>query len=117
MTEFLKYRQTYDSSTNTSTNCKYISLSIIIPSLGYRCAYFRPGAGKSTIADKVVSLLNDNGYTSAASSIQQCNDTKHHEYLALDLDVCVSQTMRVSFMNHTLQSLIYSNSLSNHNTN
>ena len=67
--------------------------------LGYHCAYFRPGAGKSTIADKVVGLLNNNGYTSAASSIQQqqqCDDTKHHEYLALDLDVCVSQTMRVS---------------------
>jgi len=84
-------------------------------------AYFRPGAGKSTTADKVVHLLNDKGYRSATGSIrQQCGDDimKHHEYLAVDLDVCVSQTMRVSFYEFYITiECIYSNSLSNHNTN
>lgn len=106
--------QTYDSSTLSFNHCN---------TSHYLFSYFiRPGAGKSTTADKVVGFLNDKGYRSAASSIRQCDDTKHHEYLALDLDVCVSQTMRVSELCFIYElyitiECIYSKSLSNHNTN
>ena len=82
-------------------------ITILYHIFSFIVAYFRPGAGKSTIADKVVGLLNDNGYTSAASSIRQCDDTKHHEYLALDLDVCVSQTMRVSLYKRVYRIIHY----------